>query len=438
MSTRRTLGFTSATALVVANMVGTGVFTTSGFLLASLGNPVWVLAVWALGGLLAGLGALCYGSLARLLPESGGEYLFLSRTLHPAAGWLAGWVSLVVGFAAPVALNAHGFGEYLQSWFPALGPKGLGTALIILVSLQHWLSVREGARFQTFAVLFKIALILGFVACAFFFGGPRWASLQQELDQGGGLAAFGGGLILVSFSYAGYNAATYIGGEVRNPKKNLPWALLAGTALVVLLYLTLNGLFLALAPAKELSGQADVGRIAAASLDIPAAEVLISLLIALALYTSASAMTMIGPRIYAQMARDGWLWRGFLASEGPPRRAILLQSGLALVMLWSSTFLQLLSYVGFTLSLSSAATVFGLILIRRRRGAEAVPVFGWPLAPLLFLAFTLYAAVSSILERPLSALLALLTLGVGFLLWWRLYADRSKVPGDGESTELES
>jgi APA family basic amino acid/polyamine antiporter len=410
---RRQLGLATATALVVANMIGTGVFTTSGFLLADLHSPWVVLAAWAVGGAQAALGALCYGALARRIPESGGEYLFLSRTLHPAAGYVAGWLSLLVGFSAPLAGAAFAFGEYTKSWLPGWPPKLAGTLLILVFSAVHAWHVRRGAWLQNAAVVLKLALIAGFAAVAL----PRLPELDATPAAAAPVGAFAVSLVWISFSYAGWNAAVYIGGEVRNPERNLPRALLLGTGIVTALYLALNYVFVFAAPVGDLAGRLEIGRLAAAALGGRAWADAITALVAIGLISSASSLIMAGPRVYAQMAADGCVPRVFAASDGPPRTSIALQTVVALALLWSATFEALLTYIGFTLSLSTAATVAGLIKLRRREG-PALPVPGWPWVPWLFLLSVLGMAAFSVGRRPLESLLGLATMVVGWVAWW--------------------
>ena len=259
MIAARQLGLTSAVALVVASMIGTGVFTTSGFLLADLKSPWLVLVAWAVGGALATLGALCYGALARRIPESGGEYTFLSQTLHPAAGFLAGWVSLLVGFCAPLAAAAMGFGEYLGPWLGGLSPRQSGTLLILAFGALHAANVRSGARAQDWAVLIKVFLILIFIG----YGFSRLTPFEPAETSPVAISTFAVSLVWVSFSYSGWNAAVYVGGEIIEPGRNLPRALLLGTGIVTALYLGLNAVFVFAAPVETLAGKLDVGRVAA-------------------------------------------------------------------------------------------------------------------------------------------------------------------------------
>ena len=402
----------SAASLVVASMIGTGVFTTSGFLLAELHSPWLVLVAWAVGGAIATLGALSYGALARRIPESGGEYLFLSRTLHPATGYLAGWISLLVGFSAPLAAAAFAFGEYSKSWLAMWSPRVSGTLLIITFSLLHAAHVRRGAWVQNAAVLLKVALIGVFAGV----GLSRLPSPRDSTASAFSPAAFGVSLVWISFSYSGWNAAVYLGGEVRDPGRNLPRALLLGTGLVTILYLALNTVFVFAAPREALAGKLEIGRLAGEHLGGPALANAVAALVALTLVSSVSAMVMAGPRVYARMAAEGHLPRWLQAAEGPPRAAVFVQSFVALVMLWSAAYESLLTYIGFTLGLSTAATVLGLLRLRWREG-EQLPVPGWPWVPVLFLMSVLAITALSISRRPVESLFGMTTVGVGWLAW---------------------
>lgn len=410
---RRTLGFWSGTALVVASMLGTGVFTTSGFLLADLGSPWLVLLAWALGGVVAMLGALSYGALARHIPESGGEYLFLSKTLHPAAGYVAGWISLLVGFSAPLAASANAFGHYLQDWLPGLPPALSGSLLLAACSLLHSWNVRRGAAIQNAAVLLKVVLVT-LIACL---GATRIGGIAPEAAPNPfSLPAFAMSLVWVSFSYAGWNAVIYLAGEVKEPEINLPRSLLAGAAVVTLLYLLVNAVFVLAVPASLISGKLEVGRLAADHLGGPPWANAATLLIAIALVTTVSSLVMAGPRVYAKMAEDGCLPRWMASPAGPPRAAILFQLALALAMLWTASYQSLLTFIGFTLSLSTAATVWGLVRVRRRLGA-ALPVPGWPWVPVLFIAMVLGMTLLSIAHAPAPSLAGFAVLLLGWLAW---------------------
>jgi APA family basic amino acid/polyamine antiporter len=415
MPARRQLSLVSAIALVIANMVGTGVFTTSGFLLADLQSPARVLAAWAVGGGIALLGALCYGALGRRFPESGGEYLYLARTLHPAAGCLAGWVSLLAGFSAPLAALSLAFGEYVQEWQPGLPPRMAGSGLLLAGAALHAMHVQRGAWMQNIAVGLNLLLLAGLVGVA----GARLNPVPAPPPGAFSTGAFAVALVWVSFSYSGWNAAAYLGGEIRAPERNLPRAMVAGVGLVTLLYLALNAVFVHAAPVEQLAGQLDIARLAAHALGGAPLARGVTLVMTLALATCVSSLLMAGPRVAARMAEDGYLpaWLRVRA-EDPPRAAVLFQTVLALAMLWSATFTSLLTYIGFTLGLSTAGAVAGLVRWRLREGpALAVP--GWPWLPLVFLAAILGTTGFTIARRPWESAIGLAT-GLAGLAAWRL------------------
>lgn len=408
-------------------MVGAGVFTTSGFAVADLGSRQQVLLAWMVGGLIAICGALSYGALARRFPESGGEYLFLSRTVHPAAGFLAGWVSLLAGFTAPIAVAALGLQAYVGHTFaPDVRPEWIGTAVIALAGAVHGLRFREGVWLQNLAVGVKLLLAAGFIGFGLSALPERDAVTVAPAEFAWG--AFAVTLVWISFSYSGWNAAVYIAGEVRDPQRNLSRSLWLGTGTVMALYLGLNAVFLYSVPVEELAGRAEVGAIAARALGGPRLEQAVSLLVGLALFTSIWAMIMAGPRVYAKMAEDG-LFPAWLRADGAtPTAAILLQAGAAIVVVWLSGLAELLGYIGFTLGLSAALTVVGLIALRRREGAERVPVPGFPFIPIAFVVATLWAAGFMAVRAPVEAALGLGTVLAGLPVYFLLRRSAGSLP----------
>ncbi len=244
----------------------------------------------------------------------------------------------------------------------------------------------------------------------------RSGSLRHNPDPPFPVAAFGVSLIWISFSYSGWNAAVYIGGEIKDPERTIPRSLLLGTALVTLLYLGLNAVFVFSAPVAELAGKLDVGRIAARAIGGAYLEEAVAGLIALALVSSVSSLVMAGPRVYAQMAADGVLPEWLAVKSGPPRAAIALQAGLALFFLWSATFDALLTWIGFTLSISTAATVAALIVLRKREG-NAISVPGYPVVPWLFLAGVTAMTVFTVIQRPMESLVGFATILAGLAAW---------------------
>lgn len=424
----------SAAALVAANMIGAGVFTTSGFALADLGRPSFVLIAWVVGGGVAVCGALSYAALAERIPGNGGEYLFLSRSIHPVVGFLAGWISLLAGFTAPIAVAAHSLEAYVQGSFGFdFPPRVLGATAILLCGLGHGWARSAGLGIQNIAVVTKILAIAGFIL----FGGfvllysvpvPSAPTLiQQEVPFS--LSSFAVTLVWISFAYSGWNAAVYVSGELDESRRSLPRAMLIATVAITLLYVALNAVFMASAPISQLAGRAEVGAIAAEALGGPAARAALSGIVALGLLTSISAMVMVGPRVYAQMANDGLLPRPLASSEAEPRGAIALQVGLALIAFFVSDLQDLLLYAGFLLSLSAAATVGCLFLPQAEDKAHPpARVAFWYAA--LFILVTLASCGFMIFREPAQAASGVSTLALGLAVYWGM--TRRGGRGDGE------
>jgi basic amino acid/polyamine antiporter, APA family len=409
----RRIGAPAATMLVVASMVGTGIFTTTGLLVRDLRSPLAVLAAWALGGLLALCGALSYGELSAALPRNGGEYQLLGRIYHPAAGFAAGLVSLVVGFSAPLAASALAFGHYLSAVAPGVPPAAAGIGIVLVASGLHAIHVGLGGRVQTAVTALEVALALAFVAAGAARGEPSRLLEQPGPLAAAGAPAFAAALIYVSFAYSGWNGAVYLAGEVTNPSRTVPRALLLGTSLVVVLYLALNGVFLAAAPLGELAGVVEVGHVAAVRLLGPGAGRVLSALVLLVLASSVSAMLMAGPRVYDTMGLD-YPSLAILARRtrhGGPAVAVALQASLAVAMIATSSFGALLRYIGFTLSVVAGLTVLGVIVLRRREPTLPRPYrcWGYPATPLLFVALSAWMVVHALVENPASSWAGLAT-----------------------------
>jgi len=420
------IGLASATCLVVASMIGAGLFTTSGFALADLGTPGRVLAAWLVGGIVAVCGAICYGCLARRFCESGGEYLFLARAVHPAAGFMAGCVSLLAGFTGAIAFAATALESYVTPPDGRLGPLPPGAiamGTVLLAALLHAWRVRPGARFQNGLVAVKFAILLSLLGLALWKYPAGWQGLSAAATgttADFSIFAFGLSLMWISLSYSGFNAAVYIAGEIERPEKAVPQALLLGTVLVGLFYLALNTVFLWGPPAAKITGQAEVAAIAAEALGGVWMARLMRVVIGLSLFTSISAMTMLGPRVYAKMADDGLLPGWFRPAGEVPRAAIGLQTVLALVVIGLSGLRELLSYLGFTLSVSAALTVATIFLVRHREGAGALPVPFYPLPPMLFVGSTLLFATLAAQRNPWECVAGVGTILVGLVVYRRM------------------
>ena len=414
MTAPRTVGLATCTALVVANMVGTGIFTSLGFQVGEIPSRPAILVLWGLGGLLALCGALCYAELSVALPRSGGEYHFLGQIYHPALGFMAGVVSIVVGFAAPMALSAMAFGSYLHGLFPGVQPLAASVAVVVLVSLIHLHDLRLSSVFQIFFTGLKIALVL-FLIAAFFNAPASTPSAAAPWTDYMLTAPFAVSLMFTLYAYTGWNAATYILGEVRTPGRIIPFALAAGTLAVMALYLGLNAAMLHAAPAGALAGQLNVAQVAAQGVFGQGGGRLVAGIIALGLISSISAMAWAGPRVAMVIGEDhphafGWLrWR---TAAGIPAAAVLGQSLLTLLLLFTSAFEQVLVYTQFSLLTCSFLTVSGVIVYRFTQPDLPRPfrVPLYPLTPLLFLAISAFALIDTAAAKPSEALLGALTL----------------------------
>lgn len=432
---RPKLGQTTLTALVVANMVGAGVFTTSGFALADLGTANRVMLAWLCGGVIAICGALCYGGLASRLTESGGEYLYLSRVLHPMAGFIGGWISLLAGFTGAIAFAAHTFESYVlpnpPPWLPA---NALAVALVAVTAIAHGFRLKPGALSQNTAVVFKLVLILAFLIYAGSLGNAP-AAAEPVIAEPFSLVAFAGSLVWISLSYSGFNAAIYVAGEAENPARNVPKALWRGTCLVTLLYLAMNAVFVYLPPFEAVVGREDIAAAAAQVIGGEALGVAVRALIAIALVTSVSSMVMAGPRVYARMADDRLFPQQFRFQGEVPRRSIALQALLGIVVILVTDLEKLLGYLGFTLSLSAALTAATLFRLRRREGAAAVPVIGYPFTPIIFIGATLSLAVLAAKDKPGEIIAAVITVvvGLGFYFLTTKLRKNSEEPQTADS-----
>ena len=407
-------------------MIGAGVFTTSGFSLADLGSRHLVLLAWLVGGLIALCGAISYGGLVARITESGGEYIFLSRVVHPLAGFLAGWVSLLAGFTGAIAFAARAFETYAlpESIRPAALPSGsLGVLVIAFFGLLHAFVARAGLAAQNAVVILKLVALTAFLgyACTVL-AGEGWIGTEVPIEEAPfALLPFASSLVWISLSYSGFNASVYVAGEVKDARRNVPRSLWLGTLLVTFIYLALNAVFLYAPSPEAVASHKNVATIAAQALGGRWLAELVRMAICLALLSSVSSMIVAGPRVYARMAEDGVFPRWFLSRHGgdpgrSPRIAVLFQAALAAFVVCVATLGDLLSYLGFTLSLSAAGSVACLFVLRRRDPTQPRS-FGYPIVPLGYITATVTLAALAAIERPWQVAAAAATLLSGFLVY---------------------
>ena len=431
----RQLGLFSATAIVVSNMIGTGVFTMTGFIASNLGSPAWVVGVWFIGAVLALAGALCYSELSINFPRSGGEYVYLSESFGPVWGFLTGWVSFFAGFSAPIAAGALAIVEYLGFFSARLAPQagapsslGLLIACLIVAvfTVLNVVGLLHVARLQNVLTSIKVVVILAFIVLGFAAGRGDWAHFSLSAAPASPRSlpiSILLSLVLVYFSYSGWNAATYVAEEIREPRRTLPRALLLGTLLVALVYGALNLVFLYALPLTSIQGVVRVGAQAAQALFGPTVAGAFSGLMAFSLLSTVNAMTIIGPRVYYAMAGDGAFFR--IARRVHPRFhtpwiAVLAQGLCGCLMIVFGTFRSLVGYVGFTLWLFTMMAVIGLFRLRRRPGWQQLPSvnFLFPLIPAIYVAASAWALINAVLYQPKESAWGLLTIILGGALYY--------------------
>lgn len=432
-----------AISMVIANMVGTGVFTSLGFQVlphpAGIPDAFAILTLWFVGGIIALCGATVYAEVASTLKESGGEYIFLSKLYHRSIGFVSGWVSLVVGFGSAICLAALAVGKYsspflgieenevinlMGTQFPVY--KLVSIAAIIFVSIIHFFGVRAGGVAQNVLTGFKILLILFFCLSPFFIADftPSSVSFAPTVNTSDYIfsMSFAGALVWVMLAYSGWNASAYIAGNLENPKRNLPYSLLLGTGIVMILYIALNAVFMYTAEFSELSGKLEIGNEVASILFGTDFGIIFSGVFSLALLSTMSAMVIAGPRVYEQMGNDYSVFKSLAkkGKGGTPLYAISLQAIIAIVLVLFSSFTEMVEFISVTLMIFSSLTVAGIFILRRRNKGTVseVRAFAYPITPIVFLICSLWMVYYFVNQAPVSLLYTGITLVSGFVIYF--------------------
>lgn len=438
----RKLGLVPITNIVIANMIGAGIFTTTGLLMADLKDPLLMLGLWLVGGIIAFAGAMCYGEIGATIPKAGGEYAFLSRLYNPRIGFLSGWVSFVVGFSAPIAASAIGFSEYLYRAVPGifemslLGVEGMKKVYSIIIiggfTAIHLKGIDFGTRIQNYLTFLKVLLVVGLILFGFTIGKGDFAHFSITTKEVGGFSVswktMGLSLMWIMFAFSGWNASVYIGSEIKKPEKNIPLSLLLGTGVVLILYLLLNLLFVYAIPPPEMENVISIGGLAVGKLFGVNYESLFSLLVAFALFSSISAFIILGPRVYFAMSTDGHFFK-FASRVNEkyqvPTYSIIFQGMISVVIILSGTFDQILTYMGFSLGIFPIITVFGLFKLRRQ-GLSKLKLPGYPFTPILYILVWVIMLTLSFMERPMESAIAILTILVGIPAYYLFGKTRSQ------------
>lgn len=467
---RRQLGLIVTAAIVIANMIGVGVFTSTGFQAQSLHDPPTILLAWIVGGVIALCGAAAYAELGSMMPKAGGEYVYLREAYHPSVGFMSGWVSLTAGFSAPIAAAALAFAKYLGTLVPSLqtktpwaaqaitigdsklatitlGPEqAVAIALIIVIAAMHSFDTKIGGWVQAAFTAAKVLLIVLFILGGLLVGDGNWSNLTSR--EGGfsnvGTTAFAMALLYISLAYSGWNAAAYIAGDVIKPERTLPRSLLLGTGLVMVLYVLLNLVFLYAVPIEVLAGPPggmpviEVGDVAAKSLFGDSAGKLVSSVIALALVSAVSAMVMAGPRVYAAMAENRALPKrlAYHNARGVPVVAVVTQGVLGCLFVLVGDLGALMRFVSFTLAIFAALAVAAVFVLRARGLRGAYRTFGYPFTPLVYIATSVWIAYAQIKQNPKESAVVGVVLLLGGLVYFATMRGQSGPSGPSGDAPL--
>ncbi|MFL2481906.1 MAG: APC family permease [Woeseiaceae bacterium] len=419
----------TVTAVVIANMIGTGVFTSLGFQLLDIQSGFAILLLWALGGLIAVCGSMTYAELGSALPRSGGEYNFLTEIYHPSAGFISGWISATIGFSAPTALAAITFSTYLMTIFPEINNdwlrKIIACSLIVILAFIHSSNRKSSGGLQMIFTVMKVGVIILFCFGAILFAkniqpvsfSPNSNDISTIFS-----GSFAVSLIYVSYAYTGWNAATYLSGEIERPQKYLPLILISGTTTVTGLYILLNFVFLSVAPIEDMQGKIEIGFIAAQSAFGGSVANFTGLVLSLLLISTVSAMTIAGPRVLQVIGEDFKVLNilSRKRKDGIPSTAIYIQSLIAIIFILSSSFESILVFAGFTLALNSFVTVIAVFVLRSKQPNLPRPykTFGYPFTPLIYLALTGWTLYFVIINRPIEVLFSLGIILSGLIFYY--------------------
>lgn len=425
---KQKIGLYTATSIVVANMVGTGVFTSLGFQVAGLHSGFSIMLLWITGGIVAFTGALCYGELGSMFPQSGGEYNYLSKIYHPALGFAAGWVSVTVGFAAPVAAAAMALGAYAHGACSFINPLILAASVVVLISSIHSLSIKGGSTFQNYTTSIKVVAIVLIICFGLFnaHSGDIQFAYNSMVNDEILSSSFATSFFFVSLAYSGWNAAGYIASDMESPQQNLPKSLLYGTLLVTILYVAINFVFMYVTPIAAMSNEngpiVDIAGVAAKYIFGVAGGKIMSSIIAFLLISTISAMIIAGPRVTQSMGNDHSLFKLFskTSKNGVPAIAIITQSLISLIFIFTSSFSEVVIYISFTLNLFTFLAVAGIIVMRVKHPNMERPykTWGYPIVPILFLLITGYLMYFGLLSNLKESILGLFTAILGIAIYF--------------------
>ena len=414
------IGWLTAMWLVVACMIGTGVFTSLGFQLMDVKNTYTIILLWVLGGAFALIGAFTYAELGTHFKESGGDYIFLSRIFHPFVGYLYAWTSLSVGFSAPIGIAAMAMISYLEPINPSIFNTWFGIGVIVLLTLVHSISVKKSGQVQDITTYIKVAFVIALVFIGFWIAPSEEnailldSSWQKELL----LPGFAVSLIYVTYAYTGWNSAAYIIDEIREPLKNLPRALILGTILVTIVYVLLQVVLLRHATVDQLSGQVEVATISFSNIFGNNGVLWVGVFIGIQLIATISGYLWIGSRIIYAMAEEHPLWNKLVYKNNLdiPTRALWIQAAIAILLTLTGTFEQVLLYASFVLQLMGTLTIASLLWVKRKSGTFTSP--GRPYFQIIYILFSLWILGYMLIEQPKESFMGLGIVAVGAISYF--------------------
>mgnify|MGYP000032161985 CR=1 FL=1 len=436
-----------ATNMVIANMIGTGIFTSLGYQVIDGGipDPFVILVIWLIGGIISLCGATVYGEVATSIPKSGGEYTFLTELYHPLLGFISGWISITIGFSAAIAGLSIATGEYflpilgMENTEAAMGVpivKLIGCVVIAIVAIIQFGGVKIGGMVQNYMTYIKLALVAVFLALPFFFGtdantsGISFAPSEGSIDMIFSLS-FAGSLVWVMFAYSGWNASSYIVGNLENPKRNLPFSLMVGTLIVTVLYILLNSVFMYVATFEELAFQVDLGNVVSTKLLGNRIGLIFSGVFSLALISGLNAMFIAGPRVAQQMGKDHIVFKalGKESKSGAPKAAIITMMIISIILVFTFSFPDLIKFTGFTLSIFALLTVFGVFILRKRgnQGENVVKSWAYPLSPIIFIALTIWMILYFAIEQPIIILWFFFIITPAIIIYYMTKSNNDKI-----------
>jgi basic amino acid/polyamine antiporter, APA family len=445
---KRTLGLYSGILFIVADMIGTGVFMNTGNILGMTHNAGLVMLLWVIGGLVAVTGALSYAELSSTWPEVGGEYVYLKKSFGLLPAFLTGWISLVVGFSAPVATSSLLLVQYVNRFQHSLAAspesltaldavltqKLIAALIIVFFGLMHIYGVKKGSYLQNALTVIKLIVVVSLIVAGFLFVDyNQTGRLFAEYHPAGTADAFslpvtGLALLIIMFAFSGWNCASYIAGEMKEPERTLPKALLWGTILTTVIYLALNSVFLLSAPGEAIMGKDEIGAIATQHLFGPGISGMFTLGIALLLLSAVSVQTMVGPRVYFAMAKDNMIFSSLAKIHGrfgTPYIAILVQMLLSVIYVFTGSAMTLVIYMGFALNIFPVLSVIGLIYMRKKYPERARPykVPLYPIVPLMYITLTIAMMAAALMNWTKTSLFAMgvVVLGIPVYFIWKYF-----------------